>query len=144
MPDQDSRDRHTSDTATRDAPATMTGMAIRPAAPARPPSELEEPSPALNVSVGDLDGLRVVTVSVVDVLDGPTGRALEDVARTVADDGADRLDVDLRNLAGYSPEGVVALVRCRDLCATLPRGLHYRTGTGAGRDALLAAYDETH
>jgi hypothetical protein len=28
------------------------------------------------------------------------------------------------------------------MCAVLPQGLHYRTGAGAGREALLAAYEQ--
>ena len=38
-------------------------------------------------------------------------------------------------------EGAVdSLVQCRAICGDLPDGLHYRTGRGPGRAALLAAY----
>ena len=40
----------------------------------------------------------------------------------------------------WTQEGAVALVRCREICGDLPDGLHYRTGRGPGRAALLAAY----
>ena len=57
-------------------------------------------------------------------------------------DAPERLDIDLRQLASLTHEGAVALVRCREICADLADGLHYRTGRGPGRDALLAAYDD--
>ena len=34
-------------------------------------------------------------------------------------------------------------MRCRAVCGDLPDGLHYRTGRGPGRAALLAAYTVT-
>ena len=53
------------------------------------------------------------------------------------------MDIDLCSLTGYTDAGAGSLVACRDLCTELPDGLHYRTGQGPGRDALLAAYAET-
>ena len=55
-------------------------------------------------------------------------------------DGPERLDIDLRAAADLDPDGAIALVRCREICGDLADGLHYRTGRGPGRDALLAAY----
>ena len=53
-----------------------------------------------------------------------------------------RIDVDLRSLDSFTDAGARALVGCRDLASHLPEGLHYRTGRGPGRDALLAAYTD--
>ena len=52
----------------------------------------------------------------------------------------ERVDIDLRVLQSWTQDGVAALVRCREICGDLPDGLHYRTGRGPGRAALLAAY----
>jgi hypothetical protein len=73
-------------------------------------------------------------------LDAETGAALLAAARAVATTGISRIDIDLRGLLSFTPAGAEALVACRDLAAALSEGLHYRTGQGAGRDALLAAY----
>jgi hypothetical protein len=51
-----------------------------------------------------------------------------------------RVDIDLRHLQSWTHDGAAALVRCREICGDLPDGLHYRTGRGPGRAALLAAY----
>ena len=51
-----------------------------------------------------------------------------------------RVDIDLRSLRSWTQDGAAALVRCREICGELPDGLHYRTGRGPGRAALLAAY----
>lgn len=104
--------------------------------------EHDDPGSNLAVSVAVLDGARIVTVGVEGALDGPTGRALVHVGETVVSEGADRLDLDLRLLASYTIDGASALVRCREMCAVLPQGLHYRTGAGPGREALLAAYEQ--
>jgi hypothetical protein len=53
-----------------------------------------------------------------------------------------RIDVDLRALDSFTDAGARALVGCRELGARLPEGLHYRTGRGPGREALLAAYTD--
>lgn len=83
----------------------------------------------------------VIVLELMGTLDGDTGQALEQAAMAVAaSDGTTRLDIDLRGLEGYTPEGADALVACRTHCAGLAGGLHYRTGRGPGREALLAAY----
>lgn len=119
--------------------SNMVDMVLRPAL-AR--ADVIDPTPPIAVSVDTIDGLRVVTVTIEDQLDVAAARALIDVANTVIAHGIDRLDIDLRMLDGFTTEGVVALVTCRELCRSLPRGLHYRTGTGPGREALLAAYEQ--
>jgi hypothetical protein len=85
---------------------------------------------------------RTVVLAVVNRLDEATGGALLDAASAAVDAHTERIDVDLRSLESYTDAGARALVSCRDLCAHLPEGLHYRTGRGPGRDALLAAYTE--
>ena len=85
------------------------------------------------------DGAAVVRER-SDLLDARTGEALVAAATAAAGTHPERLDIDLRHLQGWTKEGAAALVRCREICAELPAGLHYRTGRGPGRSALLAAY----
>jgi hypothetical protein len=85
---------------------------------------------------------RTVVLSVVRCLDEDAGGALLDAASAALDSGPSRIDVDLRSLESFTEAGARALVGCRDLGARLPEGLHYRTGRGPGRDALLAAYTD--
>jgi hypothetical protein len=44
-------------------------------------------------------------------------------------------------LDSFAADGADALSRCRDICARLPDGLHYRTEGGAGQLALLSAFE---
>lgn len=85
------------------------------------------------------DGAAVV-LELSDVLDPLVGRVLMDAVASAVATGPDRVDIDLRSLTDFTDEGARALVRCRELCRELPDGLHYRTGRGPGRAALLAAY----
>lgn len=85
------------------------------------------------------DGAAVV-LELSDSLDATAGRALVDAATAAVADAPERLDIDLRQLQSWTPEGALALVRCREICSDLADGLHYRTGRGPGRDALLSAY----
>jgi hypothetical protein len=85
------------------------------------------------------DGAAVV-LELSDVLDPLVGRVLVDAVASAVATGPQRVDIDLRCLTDFTEEGARALVRCRELCRELPDGLHYRTGRGPGRDALLAAY----
>jgi hypothetical protein len=84
-----------------------------------------------------------VVLAVVDRLDEVAGGALLDAASQAVASDPERIEVDLRALESYTPAGARALVGCRDLGARVPEGLHYRTGRGPGRDALMAAYDDT-
>jgi hypothetical protein len=81
-----------------------------------------------------------VVLELSDTLNADVARALVDAATAAVADGPERLDIDLRQLRTWTPEGAIALVRCREICADLADGLHYRTGRGPGRDALLSAY----
>ena len=81
-----------------------------------------------------------VVLELSDTLDATVGQALVDAATTAVADAPERLDIDLRQLRTWTPEGAIALVRCREICSDLADGLHYRTGRGPGRDALLSAY----
>ena len=73
-------------------------------------------------------------------LDERAGAALVEAAEAALQCEPERIDIDLRNLVTWTADGVRALVRCREVCTSLLGGLHYRTGRGPGRDALLAAY----
>ena len=83
-----------------------------------------------------------VVLAVVRCLDETAGGALLDAASAALDTQPTRIDVDLRALDSFTDAGARSLVGCRDLGAKLPGGLHYRTGRGPGRDALLAAYTD--
>ncbi len=96
--------------------------------------------PATAVPVCVADGGQTLILRVGFRLDGPTAQALVEAAATAASSGAERVDIDLRSLQFFTTEGAAALVTCREVCADLPGGLHYRTGKGPGREALLAAY----
>ncbi|MEX2294262.1 MAG: hypothetical protein WD691_10790 [Acidimicrobiales bacterium] len=81
-----------------------------------------------------------VVLEVADALDTMTGRVLIDAVTSAIATAPDRVDIDVRALVSWTDEGARSLVRCRELCRDLPDGLHYRTGRGPGREALLAAY----
>jgi hypothetical protein len=81
-----------------------------------------------------------VVLELSDTLDATVGQALVDAATAAVADAPARLDIDLRRRRTWTPEGAIALVRCREICTDLADGLHYRTGRGPGRDALLSAY----
>ncbi len=85
------------------------------------------------------DGGAVV-LELSDVLDRTVGSVLVDAVTSAVATRPDRVDIDLRSLASWTTDGARALVECRSICRDLPDGLHYRTGRGPGRDALLAAY----
>ena len=81
-----------------------------------------------------------VVLELAHCLDHLVGQVLLDAVTSAITTGPERVDIDLRALATWTLEGAGALVTCRELCRDLPDGLHYRTGRGPGRDALLAAY----
>lgn len=81
-----------------------------------------------------------VVLELADTLDAPLASALVDAVAAAVASTPERIEIDLCELSGWTAEGACALVRCRELCRDLPGGLHYRTGRGPGRDALLAAY----
>lgn len=120
--------------------------AATPPSPARPPSgELDEQSDRTDQEATSIrvatEGTTVV-IAVERCLDSPTGEALVTAASAAVAAGPSRLDIDLRALENFTPEGADALVSCRAFSAQLAEGLHYRTVRGPGRDALLAAYSE--
>ena len=117
-------------------------------APSGPPAAGSDASvdaptldPARSPIAVSSDG-RTVVLAVVRCLDETTGGALIDAASAAVDGRTERIDVDLRSLESFTDAGARALVSCRDLCSHLPEGLHYRTGRGPGRDALMAAYTD--
>lgn len=81
-----------------------------------------------------------VTIALGGRLDANAGVELLAALQAHLDGGATRIDIDLLGLDDWSPEGARALRRCRRLAQNLPGGLHYRTGAGAGHDALLEAF----
>lgn len=81
-----------------------------------------------------------VVLELADLLDASAADALVAAAEAALAASPERVDIDLRGLQSWTRDGVTALVRCREICGDLPGGLHYRTGRGPGRQALLAAY----
>jgi hypothetical protein len=81
-----------------------------------------------------------VTIALDGRLDANAGVELLATLQAHLDGGATRIDIDLLGVDDWSPEGARALRRCRRLAPNLPGGLHYRTGPGAGHDALLEAF----
>jgi hypothetical protein len=116
--------------------AATAGSPTRPTAAGS--DELDTVRSAINVTT---EGSTVV-IAIERHLDQPTGEALVDAATAAVATGPSRLDIDLRGLESFTDDGARALVACRGLGAKLPEGLHYRTGRGPGREALLAAYAE--
>ena len=82
-----------------------------------------------------------VTIALEGHLDAHTGTTLVDTVRTELLQEPSRIDIDLSVLASFAADGAVALSRCRDICSSLPDGLHYRTEGGAGQLALLSAFE---
>lgn len=82
----------------------------------------------------------VVVLELSDALDPLVGRVLVDAVTSALSTRPERIEIDLRLLESWTDDGACALVTCRELCRDLPDGLHYRTGRGPGRAALLAAY----
>jgi hypothetical protein len=96
-----------------------------------------EDSSSIRVST---DGSTVV-ITVAHTLDAQAGQSLVRLAGAAIESSKpDRLDIDLRDLQDYTEDGAQALAACRALAPNLPEGLHYRTGRGPGREALLIAY----
>ena len=90
----------------------------------------------LDVAVDD----DVMLLTIRGHLDGAVGEAVGAATEGALHQAARRLDIDLRQVVSFTLEGVAALRACRPRAARLREGLHYRTGRGPGRDALLAAY----
>ena len=66
---------------------------------------------------------------------------LLDAVRDAIDNNVDRIDLDLGLVTSFDDKGLAGLASCRDLCAGLSDGLHYRTHGDASQAALLAAFD---
>ena len=94
--------------------------------------------PLSPVQVSVDGGVMVLTLT--GSLDDEAGVVLAEAAETAVAEGATRLDIDLRELVSFTERGAAALLSCRELAERLAEGLHYRSGKGPGRDALLAAY----
>ena len=81
-----------------------------------------------------------VVLEVASLLDADTAAALVAAAEAALIARPQRVDIDLTALQSWTQDGAAALVQCRAVCGDLPDGLHYRTGRGPGRAALLSAY----
>lgn len=90
----------------------------------------------LEVAIDD----EIVVLTVHGHLDATVGDAVGVATEGAVRQQARRLDIDLRAVSSFTAEGAAALRACRTRAAGLQEGLHYRTGRGPGRDALLAAY----
>jgi hypothetical protein len=73
-------------------------------------------------------------------LDRSTAGALVDAARAGLGPAVERLEVDLRDVDGFTEDGADSLIAVRDLGSGLAHGVHYRTTSGAGGEAYLAAF----
>ena len=74
-------------------------------------------------------------------LDHDTAGALLHTVAHELESQPTRVDIDLSRVTAFADLGAQALGRCRDLCASVPAGLHFRTEGGAGQTALLAAFE---
>jgi ABC-type transporter Mla MlaB component len=81
-----------------------------------------------------------VTVSVEGDLDGETAAVLLETIEQELAATPNRIDVELCQVASFDDDGTKALRHCRELCATVPAGLHFRTESGPGQSALLEAF----
>jgi hypothetical protein len=82
----------------------------------------------------------IVVLTLRGHLDAAVGGAVAAATEQAVTQQARRLDIDLREVSSFTVEGAAALRTCRSRAAGLREGLHYRTGRGPGRNALLAAY----
>ena len=82
-----------------------------------------------------------VTASVEGPLDRDAGEALIGAVTRAVEVGVTRVDVDLVGVTSFSREGACALARCREVCGAVGDGLHFRTESGAGQQAVLAAFE---
>ncbi|MGH9112788.1 MAG: hypothetical protein ACRDZN_10915 [Acidimicrobiales bacterium] len=111
--------------------------------PTRPTANgSDDTRPATESAISVTTEGSTVVIALDCCLDHATGDALVEAAAAAVGTGPSRLDIDLRGLASFTDEGARALVACRGLGSKLPEGLHYRTGRGPGREALLAAYTD--
>jgi STAS domain len=82
-----------------------------------------------------------VTLSIAGVLDGATGAALLEALEHELLASPNRIDVELCGVDSFDADGVRALGRCRELCANVSAGLHFRMAGGPGQQALLEAFE---
>lgn len=85
-------------------------------------------------------GASAVTIVLTGHLDAHAGVELLAGLQAELEPSVTRIDIDLLGLTGWTPEGARALRRAHSLSSRLTDGLHFRTGPGAGHDALLEAY----
>jgi hypothetical protein len=76
-------------------------------------------------------------VRVAGRLDAAAADALSDICEGVLDASCRRLELDLSDITGSTPEGVNGLARCLLLGRRLPDGLGVTVANDFGRRALL-------
>ncbi len=118
------------DTAANDTEALAEPAATDTAASAGPSG------PQVVVALQDDDTLQI---DLAGVLDDDTGRQLLDILNRSVVDGVRRVAIDLRHVDDVTEEGALALAECRSLGRRFSDGLHYRSDSGPGRVALMAA-----
>lgn len=91
---------------------------------------------SLDVSV---DARGTAYVQVVGPMDAHSGGWLADLAEAAPGLGVRRMEVELSKVESFDTAGASAVQRCRRLASRLTRGIVFHTGSGAGRDLLLAS-----
>ena len=91
-------------------------------------------------AVGRCTEGEIAVLTINGCLDAETGASLLKRATDALHERVCRIDIDLRSLTGFTDQGASALGACRRMCGGLPDGLHFRTGQGPGREALLVAF----
>lgn len=86
-----------------------------------------------------LEGDDSISIDLAGVLDDNAGRELLEILNRSVVDGVQRVAIDLRGVDDVTEEGAVALAECRSLGPRFSNGLHYRSDSGPGRVALMAA-----
>jgi hypothetical protein len=85
---------------------------------------------------------RLVTISLRGRLDAHAGVELLSSLQEEVEAAPERIDLDLRGIDDWTPEGARALRRAQRLASVLADGMRYRCVAGAGHDALLEAFSD--
>lgn len=79
-------------------------------------------------------------ISLRGCLDDVNGRSLLAAVDAVASDGGTHIRVDLREITGYTSDGVTAASDCCRLASGLPCGVSFLVSAGTSRTALLEIF----
>jgi hypothetical protein len=86
----------------------------------------------------EADQSGCIRIAVIGALDERHGRMLLNATEQAASCGGNRVCVDLREVTGFTDDGVAAAVDCCRLASGLPRGVSFVVSAGHSRKALLA------